>query len=190
MSQTHPSETLQRPMVFGQLASLPVLLPDQIRALGETVRWHTRATLRSQTVADHSAKVALLALYLWPSPQPEVRLAILQWALMHDAHEPQFGDLPYPVKQAMRQKGLDLDLESQGIFFQPLENPVNYLPTDVLAVVDVADILEAAVFSAKWLPEIAAEIRHDAERVARARLSEPSQAGMLTRALGILEDLR
>ena len=42
------------------------LLPEQIIALQRVIRWHTQGTTRQQSVAEHSAGVAQLALYLAP----------------------------------------------------------------------------------------------------------------------------
>ena len=138
------------------------LNPDQIMKLQDVLRWHTRHTLREQTVAGHSCAVAHLAIYLAPSStNTEDRLQLLQLALLHDAHEAFFGDTPYPAKQAYKFLGHDVDAIGIEDFWGTNDPHAQVLP-HVRLIVEVADILEAALFAQKYLPDIAAKIVQDA----------------------------
>lgn len=65
---------------------------------GHVVRFHTKPTLKEETVAEHSYLVAwLLTLVLPTTPRVELLLA----ALAHDLPEYVLGDLPSPAKKAM-----------------------------------------------------------------------------------------
>jgi len=76
------------------------------RALaGQVRRYHTWPTLRTQTVGEHSWRVATIYLELF---SPDSR--VLEYILWHDAGELTTGDLPYPVKDLVA--GLRRSLES------------------------------------------------------------------------------
>lgn len=62
---------------------------------GRVRRWHTNPGLE-QSVAEHSWGVAVLLLL----ENPDVSKDLLIAALLHDAHEVSFGDIPSPAKQA------------------------------------------------------------------------------------------
>jgi 5'-deoxynucleotidase YfbR-like HD superfamily hydrolase len=147
------------------------ITPELIMALGEVRRWHTRPVRRDQTVADHSAQVALLALYLDPSLSSGEQLQVLAWGLLHDAHETVYGDIPGPAKTAMAEIGLDVDSSCQDLFWGKDRNPARIIEDHLLDLVHVADVLEAALFARKHLSQIADVVRGQAEKQIRARLS-------------------
>lgn len=63
---------------------------------GQVKRWHTWPTHKVQTLADHSWGVALTIMAIRPemdSPN------LLKAALVHDLHEVEAGDIPYPFKK-------------------------------------------------------------------------------------------
>lgn len=63
---------------------------------GHVVRFHTKPTLKEETVAEHSYLVAwLIALLLPELPSPQLLLA----ALAHDLPEHVLGDMPSPTKR-------------------------------------------------------------------------------------------
>lgn len=77
--------------------------PMDLLATGHVLRWHTTPTARVQTLADHIAKVALLADHLGrhlgtERYTPEVALETLRWGLIHDLPETDNGDIPTPAK--------------------------------------------------------------------------------------------
>jgi hypothetical protein len=160
----------------------------EILGLQAVQRWHTVATLHTQTVADHSCVVALLALRIGGedlAPQDQVQVLLL--GLQHDAHEARFGDLPYPAKQALRVLGLDID----GICsteFWGADGPDATAPL-VQDLVAVADRLEAALFARRGSPEIARSIAEGAQALALERLRDERRWGMRARALEILKEV-
>lgn len=66
-------------------------------------RYHTQADVPAQTLADHSARVALLVMKIWPDARPQVT----QYALIHDIGEKITGDLPYTTKLILAPEALD-----------------------------------------------------------------------------------
>jgi len=58
-------------------------------------RYHTKRTIREQTVADHSARICAILCYLMDN-QPTA--AVLQAAIYHDCSEFVTGDIPAPAK--------------------------------------------------------------------------------------------
>lgn len=130
------------------------LHPYDILALGSVVRWHTLRTARAQTLAEHKARVALLAVWLGHR-LPVGRfgamdeLELLRLALLHDAPETQFGDVPNPSKQALNLlETMDYDALVDGVFWQArgAANPMATGSDLVLKLLRVADVLEAACF--------------------------------------------
>lgn|GEM_PF-6124171 len=139
------------------------LLPEQIIALQRVIRWHTQGTTRQQSVAEHSAGVAQLALYLAPdSTSAADRGLIMDLALIHDAHEAEFGDYPAPAKRRLLVEfSIDIDAICRKAFWGGVD-PYEQFPPHVQLLVNVADVLEAAVYAQQHLPEIAIEAVQDA----------------------------
>lgn len=136
------------------------LTPYDILALGSVTRWHTLRTARAQTLADHKARVALLAVWLGHR-LPVGRfgamdeLEILRLALLHDAPETVFGDVPNPSKQALNLIELmDFDAVVEGQFWQArgASNPMATASDLARRLLKVADVVEAACFY--WLEGI------------------------------------
>ncbi len=130
------------------------LLPEDILAHGWTTRWHTAPTHRYQSLAEHVAKVAMIAAKLAdaldPKPTPEELLALIQDCLLHDAPEVLYGDLPNPGKLAINGfTGLDLDFNLESRFWSAGDRGAGPSPTRENGMADVrrlADILEATTF--------------------------------------------
>jgi 5'-deoxynucleotidase YfbR-like HD superfamily hydrolase len=152
-----------------------VMKLETICAMGYTRRWHTSPVLREQTLADHSAQVALLA--MWLVRELEITAGeksdLLHYALLHDAHETSFGDLPYPMKREMKTRGIDLDAACMELFWG-WDLEARFAPFAV-KVVCMADRLEAALFARRWAPELADETMEVALRVAEAEFGDGSQ---------------
>jgi 5'-deoxynucleotidase YfbR-like HD superfamily hydrolase len=160
----------------------------QIRALAEVRRWHTRTPRREQTVADHSEQVGRLALHLADhnlTPMEEIQVQTL--SALHDAHETVFGDMPYPAKCLLESMGIDFDAICRKAFWGGMD-PYDEVSVGVRNLVDVADVLEAALFAQRYLPEIADEVADQAIESARARLDNAGVARVLM-ALGVLVEV-
>jgi 5'-deoxynucleotidase len=137
------------------------LTPYDILATGTVVRWHTLRTARQQTLADHKARVALLAVWLGHR-LPVGRfghhdeLAVLRLALLHDMPETQYGDVPNPSKRALNELqagpdatgSRDYDSVVDGLFWEArgAENPMVVASDLALRLLRVADVVEAACF--------------------------------------------
>lgn len=125
---------------------------ESIKAMSWTRRWHTAPVLREQTLAEHACQVALLALWLVQDlgVSSQDREEIMRLALVHDAHETIYGDMPYPLKKIQQERGCDMDRMSQEVFWgYDITTKYGALP---VAVVRMADRLEAALFAAQWSP--------------------------------------
>ena len=148
----------------------PFLRVSQITAIQSVRRWHNRETAREQSLAEHSHQVALLARYLAPdTTSAEDMLQLLDLALVHDAHEAVYGDLPYPAKVLLEADGLMIDAHCRKRFWGGLD-PYEQVPAHVLNVLKVADRLEAALYAQRFLPEIAEEATAEAVRMAQEKL--------------------
>ena len=130
------------------------LSPYDILATGCVTRWHTLRTARAQTIAEHSARVAKLAVWLGHR-LPLGRfgamdeLELLRLALIHDVPETQFGDVPNPSKLALnRLEVMDYDALVDGVFWgdRGVPNPMATGSDLVLRLLRLADVLEAACF--------------------------------------------
>lgn len=106
-------------------------------------RWHMLDTVRIQTLAEHSAVVALLAHYIAKSA-PRMFFgdadAITTPALLHDLPEVFTGDIPTPTKRHLG--GLE-ELED-------VVTPKEFQPTDlsykVITLIKICDLAESMRF--------------------------------------------
>jgi 5'-deoxynucleotidase YfbR-like HD superfamily hydrolase len=108
---------------------------------GKTVRYHAWPTLQTQTVADHSWRVASLIVEIFGTPRAEV----LIYALFHDCGEMFSGDLPFMVKTAV--PGLATAMkaaEAHGLDLLGIEMP-ELTPLEKIQV-KIADLLEMYEF--------------------------------------------
>ena len=163
------------------------LTPSQIQAMADTRRWHTRRVVREQSVAEHCHQVALLALHLaGPYLSERDRGDLLVLALLHDAHEPEFGDIPFPAKRAMEARGMDVDGACRRAFWG-VEDPAVQASPHVLRLVDAADVLEAALYARRWCPgDVAHAVREQALAHVRQNLGGDPRSRALA-ALGEVE---
>lgn len=72
---------------------------DMILKGGQVVRFHTKPTLKAETVAEHSYLVAWLATLV---TEGNIRSTLLLAALAHDLPEYVLGDMPSPAKRSMK----------------------------------------------------------------------------------------
>lgn len=166
------------------MMTIPTLSPDQIRAMGNVRRWHTRPVNQPQNLLEHSAAVALLALHLAGDSLGSLdELDLLKLALFHDSHETRFGDLPYPAKLELAKEGHDIDAHCRWVFWNS-QDPYEQVSQEVRDLVEVADVLEAALWSRDHAPEIADVVAEQALRSARLRLNHIGVVRVM-RALGM-----
>lgn len=138
------------------------LHPYDILALGSVIRWHTLRTARHQTLADHKARVALLAVWLGHRLPVgrfghQNELEVLRAALLHDVPETQFGDMPNPAKQVINAwlgelpgepDAQDFDTQVGERFWaaRGATDPMAQVGEVAGKLLKVADVLEAACF--------------------------------------------
>ena len=166
-----------------------MLNATQILAMQDVRRWHTRKVQKEQSVAEHSHGVALLALQLAPQDLPaQWQFEILHVGLTHDAHETVFGDTPYPAKKTLLlEMGMNVDRECRKAFWgKPENDPWETCAPLVRELVDLADILEAALCAKHNLPELAGVIHCQAVKAVRdSKLDGP----VIHRALEMLGEV-
>lgn len=156
-----------------------------IEGLQVTKRWHTR-DLPPQTLADHSCAVALLAALIGGDTVSQEQLGqLFGLALVYDLHETRFGNLPYPAKRYLREKGMDLDEHFRMEFWGPAPgaDPYDAAPLHLRHLVDVADILDAALYARRHgSAELAETCRVQASKAIHDQLT----GGCAARALQVL----
>jgi len=163
------------------LSLLPVPGPsfEDIFATGHVSRWHTKPMAVPQTLADHLAKVAMLAdrlgRHLPERYDDAVAFETQQLALEHDLPETEHGDIPNPAKRWLNDRlpasyddAVATDWWAARGFAAPAPSP---LADDL---VKVADILEAA--ARYWVYGLDEGLRHqlifECARKTRAILPE------------------
>ena len=136
---------------------------ETVIGLGKVVRFHACGAPGSQTVADHSAKVALyaqiLARHMGLELSDRDRADCYELALLHDAHETVFGDTPYPAKQMMQQAGIDMDALAMAAFWNTKGLPDAGMSQRAVDLVNLADHLEAALHAREYYPVKAFDTR-------------------------------
>lgn len=115
----------------------------RLRRLVHVPRWTTIPTIRKQSVGEHSFQVAVIAVWLLEAmhgielESSEEASGIVAAAVFHDEAEAVTGDLPSPLKRALR--GSIETFEAQiGADLR--------LPDRVAALLKLADLLEALLF--------------------------------------------
>lgn len=124
--------------------------------MGQVKRWHIINTSASQTLADHSYLVTVIALHLFDrmvgvKDDEHGALRVVVGALFHDAAEVRTGDPPSPSKRLFRDVGgRDLFRKIEDAL---LPDGVPYLrehPAPAIAdFIKMADVIE----SAHWIGE-------------------------------------
>lgn len=136
-------------------------------ATGTVTRWHTFRTEREQSIAEHSARVTMIAVSLGHALGPSRFLAqdeleVRRLSEWHDIHEVEFGDMPHPVKSWLLEfESLDFDRAADAAFAARLglASPMLEARHLSLALVAVADRLEGACFywqegRTQWHPDL------------------------------------
>lgn len=117
--------------------------------LASVFRWHIVAVGKPQSVAEHSYFVTLLVDALFPHTRMDeidYNFAI-RYALIHDAVEAYVGDIPSPVKQAMRPDALH-ELETQCLGTS-MAGALD-VGQEIKDLVKLCDRLEAVKFLTKY----------------------------------------
>ena len=156
------------------------MTPLTAMALQEVKRWHTRRVDRDQTVASHTASMMALALVL-AEPHNLISLDLcdlMQLVLVHDAHETVFGDCSYPARMALKALGIDIDGICRKTFWGGVD-PYDKVSPLVRNLVDVADQVEAAMWSQRNAPNLAAQVVAQAVETSRQLLDNQGQAQVL-----------
>lgn len=120
-------------------------------ALADVHRWSVIKTLRTQSVAEHSFAVAVIAMELseriWGAIVFES--CTLLWAIIHDAPETYTGDIDGKCKRDFPDLTVELrDVEDE--MFPWYKRWKSIVPSYVVALVKIADIIEAASFIKQW----------------------------------------
>lgn len=110
------------------------------RDAGAVKRYHTKRTLRTQDVAQHTFGMLMLVRQVCPGARKDVYDAILH----HDLPELFTGDIPAPIKRASPQIGLALELLEREL--TPLHAEFN-LTADEEALVKWADRMELVLWA-------------------------------------------
>jgi 5'-deoxynucleotidase YfbR-like HD superfamily hydrolase len=121
----------------------------KIRSLQYVRRFNYERCNRYQSVAEHSAMVAVLAYEAanvlgWPQP---AAYEAAFFALMHDAEEAVTGDILHLTKRALRKRGDGVAwLERQAANELELNAPVPTSRERILELVEYCDVLELALY--------------------------------------------
>ncbi len=130
---------------------------DVLRA-ADVKRWQIVATLRPQSVAEHTYGVMVLAMELvnrihWGQrtyrdlddamKYREIMDGVLRAALVHDMPEVVMGDIPTPVKDVLKIRDKIEEVESSMSFNDLISG--DFKP-EVLDIIQQADLLEAVWF--------------------------------------------
>lgn len=132
---------------------MELTLKDKLRA-GEITRWHMVRTSRTQTVAEHSYRVWLLADYLYDrvfehETNSTGRALVWRWALFHDLTEVCTGDVPTPIKRWLERVTSDTHL--WGKVDGAVSGVINSIRRSVIGtpegyIVKMADLIEGSYF--------------------------------------------
>lgn len=110
-------------------------------ALSHTPRWTTHPVHRPQSVAEHSYRVAVIAMAIASPLQhgsPWELLDLITWALEHDGPEAKTGDVPSPLKSALGREMLyNFEKQICPWYEKPPANSLAHV------VVGLADTIEA-----------------------------------------------
>lgn len=106
---------------------------------GGVKRWHTKDTIKEQTLASHQWGVALICMQIKPGD-----VQLLEAALCHDLGEVVTGDIPYPKEPEMRR----LTETAEARFARDNNLPIVFLlDEEQSACLRWADMFEALMFA-------------------------------------------
>lgn len=122
-------------------------LKDLLR-LDLVPRWQLEPMLRTQSVAEHSFRVAAIVMDLCDAFQadPDVQAGAVMWAIMHDGPEAETGDIDYRVKQYVK-SAIEL-YETEKCPWAGKAKVM--IPRMAIILVKIADYIEGAAYAWKW----------------------------------------
>jgi 5'-deoxynucleotidase YfbR-like HD superfamily hydrolase len=128
--------------------------------LSYTPRWVTHPLNRAQTVAEHSYRVAVIAMHMYELLYRDVvtgssdwftgMLRVVRWALMHDGPESKLGDMPMPAKDII---GRD-EYRKAEVLACPWIEEEHPVPHSAAQIVKIADLIEAYTWVKVHGPEL------------------------------------
>lgn len=159
----------------------------ELMRLSDVRRWHTVAVAREQTLADHSCRVALIALRLYWYQVGQMNktdmATLLMTALLHDAAEIHLGDLP-PAGKTAEYLVLEGGCMKSMMIGLCLDEQPN---AQITATVKVADRIEAWL----WIQEnaVGEHSRHVAERCYRGMERVAAEFKMTDAAISTIMEI-
>lgn len=106
-------------------------------------RWNMVATARSQSLAEHSFNVAIIACRIAElSGLHELVPQVMVEAINHDLTEVITGDIPTPTKKALRDAGVDLGRVFSSVRACNFSSDIDV----VHSIVKLADVIEGCWF--------------------------------------------
>lgn len=113
---------------------------QELRNGGSVRRWHTKRTIRDQTVAEHTCGVLMLVTELFPMASAHLYRAVL----MHDMAEVFTGDIPAPAKWASPE--LDLALQKLETDFHQRTKTQVFLDDSEVHILKWCDMMELVLW--------------------------------------------
>lgn len=144
-------------------------------------RYHTQGDVPGQSLADHSGRVALLVMMIWPEARPQVT----QYALVHDIGEKSTGDMPYTTKLVMPPAAMDVVDTLEAEFVHDFLGIHIEITEDEKMMVKVCDYLELMLYCLQFNTRGAVQIaKKGAELIYRyGSKLRPDHRGILTEKL-------
>lgn len=149
---------------------------EQVMRLSNLKRWGIVEMSRSQSVAEHSYNVAMIAAYVADRLPSKVKPAglreiVINWSLAHDLPELVTGDIPTPIKADIRES---LNKAERNLFPEMFAHK-DSMSRLGLAICKVADLLEAIQFANRFCvdtrkKEIVEEMKWNLDEVATEAL--------------------
>lgn len=117
---------------------------EAVMRLHSVKRWHMIDTTRTQTMAEHSANVAVLAGYI-AATAPDIYFGpsshLMSAGILHDIGEVFIGDIPTPTKKEVGGIDIMVKILEESVIPEPL-NPKNHggqAAWELIKICDLAD---------------------------------------------------
>jgi len=124
---------------------------NKVRESGNISRFHTRNTVYSQSIAEHSFNVAFIAMELMQGIEDINQKRVIQYSLLHDTAEAFTGDVVGNLKQQDKVLKERLDSHERAWFKENvpghLQNALIYISYKEKLLVKLADLMDALVVS-------------------------------------------